>query len=244
MGLNVANNNNALLLNTLQNMFGNNLVLGNDNNIAFSEEIVVNKNSYTYPFFNYLTEKTRGYNNYKYIVEPLVKCDYEKIRSFFKGIKYSENLPFYLDCKKPNWQNIKSVLIEEVVTSTPSKAYIIAEQNQTIVSLIIANINNDKCTLNIVCDSEYYNSDLSHPIDFICRNIFEEFNVSKISTINNNVGIAFSGINSTLTISHFKPDYSLKSNMDGYSKIRYDLSKETNMEADIKIDNSKIKLVL
>lgn len=244
MGLSLANNSNELLLNELQNLFGNNMILGNELNIAFNSLILKGKKTYTYPFFDYLTEKTRGYNNHKFIIEPLINEDFEKIRNYYKGVPYKGILPFYLDPNNSNWKEIKNILLNDVVSTTPNKAYIIAEQNKTIVCFVIANVNIDKCNLNILCDSEYYNSELSFAIDFICRDIFEEFNVEKISTINENIELAFSGINSALTISHFKPDYSLESNHNGYSKIKYDLTKETNADLDIIISRSPIKFAL
>lgn len=244
MGLKLTNNSNNLLLNELQNLFGHNVILGDESNIAFSESVLNGKTEYTYQFFNFLTQKMKGYNNHSFIIEPLLVEDIEKIKNYYKGVPYKGPLPFYLDPNGPDWKETKNILLSKVVSDTPSKAYVIAQQNKKIVCLIIANVDNDKCSMTIMCESEYYNSNLSDPITFICRDIFNEFNISKISTINENTGLAFSGINSVLTIAHFKPDYSLQSDLNGYSKIKYELTKETNAELEIKVNNSLIKLVL
>lgn len=244
MGLHVANYSNALLLETLKNLFGKSHFVGDDKKIAFSDSVIKNKTSFTYDFFNFLTKKVDGYNNYKFIVEPLLTHDIENIRNFYNGIHYKGSLPFYLDITKPYWKDTKHTLLEYIVGSEPTKAYAISKEEGVIIALVAANIKNNTCELTILCNTEFYDSDLSYPIDFICDNLFNKYNISKIVTVNNNKGIAFSGINSTLAISHFKPDYSLNSNFDGYSQIRYELTREINGETTKHIDNSLIRFSL
>lgn len=240
MGLGIANHNNELLLSTLKNLFGEQNFLGDSKKIAFSEK-VLDSSTYNYEFFDYLTEKTKGYNHYKFIIEPLVQEDIDDIRNYYRGTPYYKELPFYLNPQNPYWKDIKTCILEKIVGSTPAKLYGISDENGTPKMLIIAEIDGSKCDINLICDSEYYDSDLSHAIDFVCNDLFTTFDVDKITTINHNKGIAFSGINSALTISHFKPDYSLSSEFNGYSLIRYELTKESNADNELLIDNSIIK---
>ena len=244
MGLSLANYNNELLISCLQNLFGQNMILGNETNIAFNEEILRDKGSFTYPFFYYLYEKVKGYNNYKFVVEPLIDEDVEKIRNYYKGIPYKTALPFFLNPSNPYWKETKAVILSKIVSNTPTKAYAISEQNGLVIALIIANVENNECEIEIMSDSDYYNSDLSYAINFVCHDLFDNFEIDKITTTNNNKGLAFSSINSALVISRFKPSYNSDSSPDGFSKIKYELSKSSSEEVDVIIDNSIIKFAL
>lgn len=242
MGLKIANYNNELLLHELKQLFGNNHFVGNENNIAFSETLLKDKKEFTYNFFNYLIEKLNGYNNYKFIVEPLTKSNKDSICNYFKGVKYESTPPFFLNSERNYAKETKKLLLDKLLNDGTQKIYSISKDN-TCKCLIIANIINSVCDLSIICDSEYYDSDLSYPIDFICRNLFDNYDIKKIITINDNKGIAYSGINSSLIMSRFKPDYSLNSELNGYSKIKYELSKEDSLEIEQHIDNSLIQFV-
>lgn len=241
MGLSLANYNNNLLINGLQTLFEETSLLGNEKNIAFSESIIKNKESFTYPFFYYLYDKVKGYNNYKFIVEPLIHEDLDKIRNYYKGTPFKEEPPFYLNPNNPYWKEVKSTILNLIVSTEPTKVYTISEPKGSVVGLVIANISNDKCDMEIICDSEYYNSDLSYPLDFICGDLFDNYPIEKIITTNNNKGIAFSGINSVLTISRFKPSYNSDPTFNGYSKIKYELTKDTHKESEVISNNSIIK---
>lgn len=242
MGLNIANNNKDLLLDTLQKQFGEHLFLEDDDKVAFSNSLV-SDTPFNYDFFNYLLEKASSYNNYIFTVEPLMENDIQKIRDFYSGHSYGDAKHFFVNTEHPYWKNTKEVLLNHIVSSTPTKIYAISDNGQ-IIMLAIAEVDGSTCNLNLLCDSECYNSDLSYPVDFICDDLFSKYDITKITTINDNKGIAYSGINSILTISHFKPDYSLNSSFNGYSRIRYELTRETNSETAQHIDNSIIKFVL
>ena len=241
MGLNLANYSNELLLSCMQSLFGANMVQGNESGIAFNDAILQDKESFTYPFFYYLFDKVKGYNFDKFIVEPLVNEDLERIRNYYKGVPFKNSLPFYLNPQNPYWKENKTAILNSIVSSTPTKTYNISEASGLTVALVIAEVEKDSCSIEIISDSEYYNSDLSYPIDFICRDLFDNYEIKKITTVNNNKGIAFSGINSTLTMSRFKPSYNSDTTLDGFSKIKYEITRDTAMDADVIINNSLIK---
>ena len=242
MGFNIANGNKDLLFNTLQKQFGEHLFLEEDDKVAFSNTLISDK-PFNYEFFNYLLEKASSYNNYLFTVEPLMDVDIKNIRDFYSGHQYNGNKHFFINTEHSYWKHTKEVLLNTIISATPTKAYAISSNGQ-IIMLAIANVDGSACNLTLLCDSECYNSDLSYPLDFICDDLFAKYDISKISTINDNKGIAYSGINSILTISHFKPDYSLNSSFDGYSRIRYELTREANSETKQSIENSIIKFAL
>lgn len=242
MGLNIANYSSELLLKTLKHDFGDELFLGDDKKIAFSSQLSLPE-SFTYSFFDWLCEKLDGYNNYKCTVEPLLKDDIENIKNFYKGIEYPGKLPFFLDTTKSTWKDFKNIILSDLVSDSPDKVFLISK-NLTPVALVIAKVVKTTCDLTIICDNDYYDSDISYPLDFICDEIFEKLGVSKIVTINNNRGIAYSGINSCLVMIHFKPDYSLGSDYTGYSKIKYELTYDDNKETSKYLDNSIIKFAI
>lgn len=242
MGLNIANYSNASLLSTLKNAFGDTHFASDEKKIAFNEIVVNNKEQYTYEFFNFATKKLDGYNNYKYITEPLLQQDCEKIRNFYKGFPLNTKVPFFLDSSLPYAKENKKLLLEKFVVASPERAYVISKDN-AIKCLVIANIEGMVAEIDIVCDSEYYDSELYDPILFICKHLFDNYDIKKIITINENKGISFSGINSALTISSFSPDYSLNSDKNGYTKIKYELTREKFNELTVNIDNSLIRFV-
>jgi len=239
MGLNMANYNNELLLNCLKNSFGETHFVGDDMKIAFNEVVLKDKQTYTYKFFDFLTKKIDGYNNHKFIIEPIVDYELIQIENYFKGSLNIKYPPFYLCHSHQYSKEIKNLLLNKVVGSTPNKVFKISKSEDKTIALVIVNINNNISNIDILCDSEYYNSDISVAIDYICDYIFNNYDVKKISTINQNKGISFSCINSALVISHFKPDYSLENDYNGYSNIKYDLNKDDfindNIIKDIRI---------
>lgn len=240
MGLDIANGNNEYLLNKLKSLFGETHFVGDSKKIAFNEVVIKDKTSFTYDFFNYLIEKLNGYNYANYLIETLSNNTLNKIKNYYKGIPYGENLPFFLDTTKPYTKETKKFVIENIVTVNPIKVFAVSKDN-ICVSIIVVNINNNVAELKILCDSEYYDTQFDEAINYICYYLFNNFEISKISTINENKGISFSGINSSLVIAQFKPDYSLDSNNDGYSKIKYEISKDSFEESYVKLDNSIIK---
>lgn len=240
MGLDIANNNNESLLNTLKNLFGASHFASDEKKIAFNDVVLNSKESFTYDFFNYLLEKLDGYNNGEYIVEPLLEKDLLKIRNYYKGFPYNGKLPFYLDPKNSHAKETKAILIDKLVAASPEQVYAISKDGTTL-ALVIVDISNNVGNVDIVCDSDYYDSQLDSAISFISHHLFEKYDISKITTINQNKGISFSSINSALVIAQFKPDYSLESNLDGYSKIKYELLRDGLEDREIKINNSIIK---
>jgi len=241
MGLNIANYNNESLLSTLKSLFGESHFASDEKKIAFNE-VVISKDSYTFDFFNYVEKKLDGYNNYKYITEPLLAEDCEKIRNYYKGFPLESKVPFFLDNTQPYSKETKKLLLEKFVVSNPERSYIISKDND-IKCLVIASIEGTTANLDIVCNCEYYDSGLSDPILFICKHLFDNYDIKKISTINENKGISFSGINSALTISSFTPDYSLNSDLNGYSKIKFELSRDAFDNISVNTDTSLIKFV-
>jgi len=238
MGLDIANDNNDSLLIRLKSLFGETHFVGDGKKVAFNEKVIT-KNSFNYDFFNYLLKKLDGYNNYKYIVEPLLENDLTMIKNYFKGFPFEKKLPFFLDTSKPYAKDYKKIVLEKIVASNPDRVYAISKDSN-VITLVIVNIEKNVAHLEILCDSEYYDSELDDPINFICKHLFSTYNINKISTINQNKGIAFSGINSTLVIAQFKPDYSLGGD-SGYSKIRYEISLDSFAESQVHIENSIIK---
>ena len=234
MGLKIANYNNDLLVDELKKLFGKEYILSDEKNIAFGN-ILNNKNDFTYPFFDYLLKKLDGYNNYKYLVEPILNDEIEKIRKFFKGSKYNKS-PFFL---KTSNKEMKKILLDKLVTSSPNEVFCVSKNNVNIC-LIIATINNNICDLSILCDNECYDSELAYPISFISNHLFKKYDLKKIVTVNENKDLAYSGINSALMMSRFKPDYSLNSEYDGYSKIKYELDQNENQNNEIIVDTTLI----
>lgn len=241
MGLNIANYNNASLLSTLKATFGDSHFASDDKKIAFND-VVLNKTEYTFDFFNYVEKKLDGYNNYKYITEPLLEEDCEKIRNFYRGFPFEKKLPFFLDNTLPYAKETKKIILEKLVAANPAKCYVLSKDND-IKCIVIANVEKTSASIDIICNCEYYDSGLSDPILFICKHLFDNYDIKKIFTINENKGISFSGVNSALTISSFSPDYSLESDLNGYSKIKYELTREKFGELTINIDTTPIKFV-
>ena len=241
MGLNIANYSSELLLKTLKQLFGESHFAGDKERIAFSDVVLSEKTSYTYGFFDFLTQKVDGYNYYKYIVESLHEQELNNIEKFFKGCHQCKKTPFYLSHTKQNAKDNKKQLIEKLISGEPTKVFKISKDEDNSIALVILKVVNDICNMTILCDCDCYDSDINIPLTYICGYIFDNYEVNKITTVNENKGISFSGINSALVIAHFKPDYSLESEYNGYSKIKYDLKEEDFVAEDVFIDKSIIK---
>lgn len=181
---------------------------------------------YALDFFNYAEEKLDGYNvSNKYIIEPLVSADINLLKGVFKGVKHVGELPFFIN---PNYRNIKQSRnkILSLIDSDIKKAWCISTmQDKSIVAFVCITTGDKQHDLNIICESEYYDLEFNKVLQFIANYSFDNLGVQKLVCFNDNVELAYSTINSSLTVAGFKPDYLQETGEGGYSKINYILKK-------------------
>jgi len=222
MGMEICTNYKSLYA-CLQSVFGAQNFVQDGKRVAFNK-IIATSSEYNFEFFNYLQEKLNGYNINSFVVEKLSQESLEHMRGFFKGNKYCNKIPFFLDNNASEFKAYKSIMISHLFDCDDT-FYAISALNKDIIGLVIAHVAGGKCELTIIVDYDFYDTNLHEALDFIYYDIFTNSDIAKITTINNNKGMAFSAINSALSISKFSPDYSLDSLNNGYSQIKYELSR-------------------
>lgn len=227
VGISMSINNPSALYRILSVLDPKIQVNDKDDPLVFAFGEVDGNKEYNLQFFNYLESKLKGYNySKKYIIEPLLACDINSLKSVFKGEKYSGELPFFIN---PNYKNVKSArakLIADFIDEKSEFAWCVSTtNNDEIIALV--NIVRDGGTgnINILCNSSYYDLDFKEVIKFVSYYAVNNLGFEKLVCFNDNVELSYSTINSSLTVAGYKPNYLQETGEKGYSKIEYSLKK-------------------
>lgn len=193
---------------------------------AFGE--VDTSRDYNLDFFKNLQQKLDGYTySKKFSIEPLLKQEVEQILGVFKGRKFVGELPFFLNPSYKNARVARARVITDLEDENLVKSWVVSTlNNRKVVALINLVRCDKKFRLNIICDCEYYDIDFKYVLEFVSKYAIDVLGAKKISCYNDNTELAYSLINSGLTLAGYKPDYIMEAGEGGYSKIEYNLSAE------------------
>lgn len=196
------------------------------NPLVFAFGEIDQNRDYSLPFFSYLEKKLKGYNySKKYIIEPLVEDDLNRLAGVFKGVKYVGNTPFFLNAGYKNVKMARSKILSDFLTDASFTWCVSLTADDSIVALINVVTVDGGAKLNILCDSGYYDLDFKEVLKYVSNYTFQQLGANKITCFNDNVELSYSLINSSLTVAGFKPNYLQESGANGYSKIEYTLKK-------------------
>ena len=235
-GVKLINHDGSELVKTFQKLVSP-LIIGNDKEnptrIAFGN--ITNNDAYTFEFFDLMEKKAKLYYNVSnYLIEPLFKEDVKGVERKFMGEQIKQdNPPFYLNFADRSHKEIKSLILQNFFTLTVGDmvwSIFDKELEKEIALVSITDIEKDKATINIVCESEYMNADFSKAIKQITYHVFTKTTLKKLLTVNHNKGLAYSNLNTCLIIAKYLPDYSTAPSEDGYTFINYSATKDKILE--------------
>lgn len=228
VGISMSAKNNVALFKILKAL--NPTIMTNDiqkpSIFAFGE--VDATKDYKLDFFDYLEQKLDGYTySKKFVVEPLIKPEVDQILGVFKGVRFVGELPFFLNPSYKNARVARAGVITDLANDNLVKSWVVSTTNNHKVVALISLVREDKkFRLNIISDCEFYDLDFKSVLEFVSKYAFDVLGATKISCYNDNTELAYSSVNSSLTLAGYKPDYMLQAGEDGYSKIEYNLSVE------------------
>ena len=205
-------------------------------------EVDVNK-PYALDFFDYAEQKLNGYYYDKnHIIEPLVGSDLVRLKGVFRGEGYVGELPFFINPNYKHAKTARTMVLNNFVESTLVMSWVVSNTaTNKIVSLVGIIKQDNSYALKIICDSEYYDISFSDVVGFIAKYAFKNLGVTKLTCFNDNIELAYSTLNSSLTVAGFKPNYLQEAGEHGYSKIEYVLN--SSDYTDKELANKKSKLV-